>query len=256
MNDETVAENQEWPERIAKIAPGQLSAANCVAQLAVQLCKLKNQAEIDRFEVEKKRYFNERSKLSSYPEKQHDLDKDWGKRTEDHHRLLTPAGYLPEAFNLLEKAREIATRPKTGGEYLAEHRGNKEALEKLLGNTIRQNWIPFEKLCDPERNRGATEDIHGISWKVYRGNDALRQFEKLFYPYWKQQVGDKADTLEKEPSVLARWKQSGVPPVDFHKLAEFRKNRGRVRLQNLKGNKKHSHRIRRPQGSSRRPHRK
>ncbi len=166
---------RKWP-RMLRLASDELAAANYVAQLAVQLCALKKEAQLENWKSQSKDYENQRNKLSGLPDQQERLDKKRGEQTAEYLRLLNAAGYLAEAWDLLENARTAATRPQSEVEYLVAHGGTTEALKTVIGKRDRDERIPFVKLCDPERNEGDTETRFGVTWKVYTGrNDDLKK---------------------------------------------------------------------------------
>ena len=82
---------------------------------------------------------------------------------------LDPKKFLDEAWQLIEKAREKVLRAQTDEEYLVAHGGSRDAAEKVIGHILQQSRVPFQKLCDPNRNEGDTEMIHGVQWKVHVG---------------------------------------------------------------------------------------
>jgi len=81
-------------------------------------------------------------------------------------------------------------RPQSNKEYLAFEGGTDEAMEKVV-DRILQEPVPFKKLCDPERNKGAVEIIElqdavtrkpiEAEWMVYHTKKA---FDDLFWAYW------------------------------------------------------------------------
>jgi len=182
-----------------------------------------------------------------------------------------PRNFLAEAWELIEEARvEHVLRPMTELEYMIEQGGSKKALATVLERRSRESAIPLHKLCDPERNKGDSETINGIEWKVFRSE---RGFDRLFWAYWAdiaekwrrgdQEIGTmlESDTKGNKRRVnfysekhrrrmrfrarlkrgwkrrgeklLNAWKQNGLPPADFSALAEFRRGRD-DRAANLK----------------------
>jgi hypothetical protein len=154
---------------------------------------------------------------------------------------------LAEAWELIQSASAHVSRPQTNAEYLVTEAGSDGAAENVVGSTLSASRVPFEKLCDPERNKGDTEIIKlsdvetgktiEVEWRVYRGKGGERAFDNLFWDYWcansipawhwwaVRMYGEK---------LLASWKCGGVPPNDFPALARFRRERNNKRAANLK----------------------
>ena len=197
-------QTRESPEedwlRVVQIPAEQLPVAESVARLAIELCKLKKEAELVDFEARKKNYERERNKTIYLKEKQTQLEEDWKKETQRHLQLLTPVGYIPEAWKLLLEARAQATQPQSFEEFLKANLDDPDAMEKALDKRDRDRLIPFRKLCDPERNRGDSEPIDGIEWRVFAGKkgSAERDFKELFWRYWSH-VGKRWQAWEKNP---------------------------------------------------------
>ena len=135
---------------------------------------------------------------------------------------LDPKDCLAEAWELIESAREHVLRP---------------TLEDVVERKLRESLIPFKKLCDPKRNKGDSETIHGVIWKVLTTE---RGFDDLFWTYWRKtsilrlrMIMSRSEVLGNETdkwkeygdALLASWKRDGVPPNDFLALATFRGER-------------------------------
>jgi hypothetical protein len=131
---------------------------------------------------------------------------------------------------------------------VTKHSVSSEEAEIELGRILSEKRIQFQKLCNPKRNEGDTEIVHGVRWKVCKSE---REFDNLFWDYWNylreqwmqsmngekpgpdwmKTVGETfaklADNKEKYPggfkqlwkergqSMLDLWKRDGVPPNDF-----------------------------------------
>jgi len=210
--------------RVPRLTDDQFQQCLAVAQLAVKLCEL------------------ETAKRQTSLQKEN----------------LNPATFLGRAWKLIESAREHALRPQTDTEYLVEHGGSGEAVQKVVGRILQKSYVPFQKLCDHKRNKGDTETIHEVEWTVYRSE---RGFDDLFCDYWraitptrdgsKEWNGlDQANPwelakfwyvweevlLNGEPlrkQTLKSWKKNGIPPNTFLALATFRRKRDN-RAENLK----------------------
>jgi hypothetical protein len=142
---------------------------------------------------------------------------------------LGPEQFVVDTWKLIEKARDQVTISlKTGWSH--------EEAQAWVGEQLEASRVPFERLCNPERNKGDTESIKlpdvetgetiGVEWKMYRGEGGERAFDELFWAYWcatsipawhwwaVRMYGEK---------LLASWKRDGVPPEDFLALARFRR---------------------------------
>ena len=208
---------------VLSITGDEFRQSYAVAQLAVKLCELKR-AKAEHFEKQN----------------------------------LEPKNFLSDAWQLIEDARKHVLREQTAAEYLRQQGGSEEALRNVVRRTMDARYIPFEKLCDPERNKGDTGTIAGIPWKVFLSE---RGFDKLFWDYsrdigeklkeaasrggplkltvqgegvvWPQaEVKERAklarDTVAWKKQVQQRlksWKQAGGWLGDFLALADFRRER-------------------------------
>jgi hypothetical protein len=203
-----------------------------VAQLAVKLCELK------------------RAELNTGLQKE----------------SIVPEKFLKEAWKLIESAREHVLRPQGYAEYLAEHGGSDEAMEEVVGDILRESYVPFQKLVDPGRKNGDSEKIclktfssKGkeeticVQWRVYTTEKA---FDNLFWAYWRdtsilklRTIVSTSEVLGNEPDkwerygkqMLASWKRDGIPPNDFLALAKFRREHDK-RAANLKPKQKRNNR--------------
>jgi hypothetical protein len=233
VNSQIESADPLWPS-VLRIKGDEFQQSFAVAQLAVKLCEIKIA----------------RSKVP--------LEKE----------NLTPEKFLAEAWKLIESAREHLLRPQTDVEYLAEQGGNKGALTEVFNR--RFETVPFQKLCDPKRNKGDSETLDGIEWKVYLSE---RTFDDLFWKYWHhigerwkrgdQEIGTvreletkgkprknnfyseserkrlaartrNTDAWKRRGKLLLNsWKRNGVPLADFLALARFRRERDN-RAENLK----------------------
>ena len=153
-------------------------------------------------------------------------------------------------------------RSQSNAEYLTEHQGSAQATENVIGRILSPSRVPFKKLCDPKRNRGDSETVHGVIWKVFTTE---RGFDDLFWTYWTDigeqwrqwMKGEKPRTRwmkrdavtfwklaynkEKYPggfeqlwkergqSMLDSWKRDGVPANDFSPFRSFAENTTSVR---------------------------
>jgi hypothetical protein len=188
--------------------------------------------------------------------------------------MLNPDEYLGKAWELIKKAREHVARSQTGAEYLAAHGGSDEAAETVVGRMLQNSRVPFEKLYNPKRNKGDSETVHGVIWKVFTTE---RGFDDLFWAYWTDigeqwrqwMKGEKPRTpwmkrdavtfwklasnkekysggfeqlwKERGQSMLDSWKRDGVPANDFLALAKFRREHDK-RAANLKPKQKRKNR--------------
>ena len=96
--------------------------------------------------------------------------------------------------------------PQSNKEYLAFEGGSDEKMEKVV-DRILQEPVPFKKLCDPERNKGAVETIEfhdvvagkpiEVDWMVYTTKKA---FNDLFLAYWRgiRELRKKEFSLDRE----------------------------------------------------------
>jgi hypothetical protein len=202
-----------WPG-VLRITGEQFQQSFAVAQLAVTLWE------------------NKMAKLTASPPEKEKV------------RTDGPNEFLKEAWQLIESAHKVVLRPQTDVEYLTSQGGSSEATERVFGRRLRESYVPFKKLCDPERNKGDSETIYGVIWKVFTSE---RGFDDLFWTYWRETSilkirmivspgapGDAPDKWEGYgKQMLASWKRDGVPPSDFLTLARFRKERDN-RAENLK----------------------
>jgi hypothetical protein len=176
-------ESRETPQcpRVLRIAEDEFQQSVAVAQLAVKLCQLKK-AELQKlWDAEDKRYHHSIQAAVTENEK----NKVMTEREEQMKGRITqfdPTGFLKEASELIHRAREQVLRPQTAAEYLAEQGGSREALGHAVRRRLRQSYVPFNKLCDENRNKGDTETIDGIWWRVYHSE---RGFNDLFWDYWR-----------------------------------------------------------------------
>jgi len=195
---------EQWPHTL-KIKPGEFQQCYAVARLAVKLCELKKANAKEN---------------------------------------LQPQEFLGEAWKLIEKARENVSRPQSNAEYLADQHGSHEEGERVVGRILSESRIPFKKLCNAERNKGDSEMIHGVIWKVFTTE---RGFDDLFWTYWRETstirlrmivsrsevLGNETDKWEEYgKQMLASWKRDGVPANDLLALARFRIERDK-RAENL-----------------------
>ena len=67
------------------------------------------------------------------------------------------------------------------------HGGSDEAAENVLRRDLGASRVPFQRLCDPKRNKGDSETVHGVIWKVFTTE---RGFDDLFWAYWTD-MGEK-----------------------------------------------------------------
>ena len=138
-----------------------------------------------------------------------------------------PKKFLKNAWELIESAREHVSRPQTEPEYLVKAGGSKEALKTVIRRRL---LIPFCKLCDPDRPKGGTELIHGISWKVYISNLG---FDKLFRDYWStigQRWSRRGRHRDKEIGTVEDFDTNGKPiRIDFYSPAERKEMAERAR---------------------------
>jgi len=106
----------------------------------------------------------------------------------------SPKDFLGHAWELIEGAYACVVRPQSNKEYLAFEGGSDEAMEKVV-DRILQEPVPFKKLFDPKRDKGAVGiiELHDVvtgkpievEWKVYRGKGGERAFYNLFLAYWR-----------------------------------------------------------------------
>jgi hypothetical protein len=190
-DDQNESAETQWPS-VLKIANDEFQQSVAVAQLAVKLCELKRV----------------------------------GLKTELLKEGEIPEKFLAEAWELIEKAREHVVRSQTDAECLQS--GTVEA-EKVVGRVLLESRIPFQDLCDPDRNnKGDTKIIKlldaetgktiEVEWKVFRSE---RGFDDLFWSYWDATsiIKDEGERKEYGRKVLDSWKTNGVPPNDFLALA-------------------------------------
>ena len=154
------------------------------------------------------------------------------------------------ADNRNESGQEL--RPQTDVEQSLAADADHQAGEKWVANKLRKALVPFQKLCNAECNKGYSEMIFGVKWKVCRSQ---REFDNLFWDYWTDcgeqwtewMKGEKPRTpwmkrdavtfwklahdkgqypggfkrlwKERGQSVLASWKIDGVPRNHFLALA-------------------------------------
>jgi hypothetical protein len=144
---------RQWPSVLKIASADEFRQSFAVAQLAVKLCQLK-------------------IAQSKTPLEKENLD---------------PAKFLDEAWKLIESACDRVLREQTDAEYLAAQGGSHEAAENVIERTLRASTVPFQKLCNAKRNKGDSDRIHGMDWKVYRSK---RAFEDLFWAYWND-IGEK-----------------------------------------------------------------
>jgi hypothetical protein len=215
-NSEKESTETPWPS-VLRITSEEFQQSVALAQLAVKLCELERA--------------NPTVKQDDRPN-------------------LRPEKFLDDAWKLIEKARERVLRSETNEEYLARHDGSLEAGEAVVGRILQDVRIPFEKLCNPERNEGDSEPIRisypdtgryeEIHWKVLISE---KGFEKLFSRYWDatgviprptRGLLYMRATIRQEygAKLLASWKRDGVPVADLLALARFRRE-GDKRTLNL-----------------------
>jgi hypothetical protein len=184
-----------WPS-VLKIPADEFQQSYAIAQLAVKLCQLKME------------------KLTAPLEKQN----------------LDPETFLAKAWKLIQNARDHVLRPQTNAEYLVAHSGSHEAAENVVGRILSASRVPFEKLCDPKRNKGDTETIKlsdaqagkpiEVEWKVYRGEGGERAFDNLFRKYWFD-IGEKWKRGDEEiGTVQLRDTERRLRRVNFYSEAE------------------------------------
>lgn len=179
---QTESTESPWP-KVLRIAGEEFQQSFSVAQLAVKLCELKvTQSKIP-------------------------LEKG----------NVAPEKFLEEAWKLIESAREHVLREQSNDEYLMEHGESNEAAVKLLGRNHRESCVPFEKLCNPERNQGDTEMIYGVEWKVYRSE---REFYDLFQAYWRY-IGEQWKRGDRDIGTVEELDTQGKPTrVNLYSEAE------------------------------------
>lgn len=277
----------EWPQ-ILQIGGDELQQSFAVATLAVQLCGLQCE-QLSKLWAEDETHKRALLKATHVPDEQARVWNQREKQLRARVKSLDPTAFLPAAWRLIREAREQVMRPQTNVEYLAERGDTYGALTDVIGRIRSEARIPFRKLCDPERNAGDTEEIHGFRWRVYRGKEALRHFEKLFWSYWQvvgsnwqayskgmagaegftslaairslygeneiqelaRLAGDAEQWQAKGSTLLFEWQEGGILPVDFVAIARFRRAKNRVRQDNVKkANAKRG--VKRPQGRVRR----
>jgi hypothetical protein len=196
-----------WPG-VLQMGRNEFEQSLAVAQLAVKLCDLK-------------------TANSKVPLEKENPD---------------PEKYLADAWKLIQSAGRHVLRAQTHAEYLVAHGGSPEAAENVVGSILSASLVPFEKLCDPDRDKGDTEIIKlpdvetgktiDVPWKVYRSE---RGFDDLFWDYWRDisEIRDREAWKRYGKSLLASWKRNGVPPNTFLALTTFRRERD-DRAANLK----------------------
>jgi hypothetical protein len=165
----------------------------------------------------------------------------------------SPKDFLADAWELIQSAREHVLRSQSNAEYLTEHQGSAVATENVVGRILSASRVPFKTLCDPKRNKGDSETVHGVIWKVFTTE---RGFDDLFWTYWRETstlrtrmivsrsevLGNETDRWEEYgKQMLASWKRDGVPPNDFLALAKFRREHDK-RAANLKPKQKRKNR--------------
>jgi hypothetical protein len=220
-----------WPRELRIGSGEEFRQSFAVAHLAVKLCELKK-AEIQKqWEAEDKRYSHDSNTAVTDHEKKQ-MNEGRQKQMELRMRTLAPEGFLDEAWKLIQRARKRVLRPQTGSD---------EAIEEVVEHRLQPN-VPFKKLCDPERDKGAVEiiklhnDVTGkpieVEWRVYTIGKAL---DKLFWAYWrfKSTLTDNNKWKEYGEALLASWKKNGLPPNTFLALAKFRREHDKRAL-NLK----------------------
>lgn len=152
--------------------------------------------------------------------------------------------------------------------------GSDEAAENAVRRNLGASRVSFKKLCDPKRNKGDSETVHGVIWKVFTTE---RGFDDLFWAYWTDigeqwrqwMKGEKPRTpwmkrdavtfwklaynkekysggfeqlwKERGQSMLDSWKRDGVRAKDFLALAKFRREHDK-RAANLKSKQKRKNR--------------
>jgi hypothetical protein len=120
-------------------------------------------------------------------------------------RMLDPKGFVDGAWQLIEKAREHVLREQSNAEYLAAHAGSHEAAEKYVERVSQRSRVAFKELCDPERNKGDTELIYGMHWKVFT---TARGFDDLFWAYWCA-IGEKWKAGDQEIGTVVEYDTNG-----------------------------------------------
>jgi hypothetical protein len=239
-------ESRKWPQ-LPKMAGENFQQSFAVAQLAVKLWEIKI-AKLNLPPLEKQ-------KLRDNPD-------------------LTQC--LGEAWELVQKARELVLQPQSNAEYLVAHGGSHEAAENVVGRILSASRVPFKKLCNIKKNKGDTETIElpdpetgnpiVVKWRVYRGEGGERAFDNLFRAYWRdcgeqwkeRKVAGYSETERARMQTLARdndawkkrgesvldlWKRDGVPAGEFVALARFRRERDKRRAANLKKKPKRKRRL-------------
>src|SRR5262245_2671027 len=189
-----------WP-RMPKIAGAEFEQSVAVAQLALKLWE-------DKI-----------ARLNSKPlEKENVKDKG-------------PKEFLGEAWELIQGAREHVLREQTNAEYFAEHCGSHEAAEKVVGRILSASLVPFKKLCNPNRNKGNSERIRGVIWKVFT---TKRGFDDLFCAYWDD-IGEKwrNPTTRKDHGML---KTDAIKPDGTPQRVQMHSEDERQALAALAGN--------------------
>jgi hypothetical protein len=99
----------------------------------------------------------------------------------------------------MSSSRTPDSQNESGEELTPTEKLLAAGTEKIVEDRRREALIPFHKLCNSERNRGDTEMIHGVRWKVFRSE---RRFDNLFRAYCRD-LGQK-------------WKE-GNPPVSMYR---------------------------------------
>ncbi len=252
-------QSAEWP-RTLRNTGDEFQQSFAVAQLAVRLCVLKKEQRQKQWEAEDKKYSTEYSNTVGFQAGKDRLHQERVEQMGRRMEQLEPSAFLGEAWTLIQSAREHVSRPQSVTEYLVEQGATDEARTAAARHLrkLREPKIPFQKLCDAERDKGDTELISRVSWRVYRSE---RGFDKLFWDYWAALgemwksadeenksiplhseseraemasiARDPNDWKERGKLRLDRWKSEGVESGDFRLLAEFRRDQDN-RAANLK----------------------
>jgi hypothetical protein len=174
-----------WP-KVLRITGEEFQQSLAVAQLAVKLCELK--AHQSKIPVEKEN--------------------------------LDPEKFLNEAWELINRAREQVLRPMTETEYLVATDGNTDTLANVVELKLRENKVPFQKLCDPGNNNknDDLEPVPGVRWTVYRSE---RAFYNLFQTYWRH-LGEQWKAKRIPRLLGSRMREDGDSRARYGRLGRTR----------------------------------